>query len=77
MTVSIAALPGNQSRTSTQAISVPNTVDERRPPRGSTVSFSADQASGVVMASQKLLQPSSNARTARRAASGIRTTRLR
>ena len=77
MTALTMLLPGNESRTSTQAISVPltaliaTTISEM-----ANVSFRAATASGRVTAFQKLAQPSSNA-DATTAAIGMRTIRLR
>ena len=69
-------LPGNSSRTSTQAISVPITTLTRATMADtSTVTRSAARATGAVAASQNPLTPSSNEVTVS-AASGSRTMTL-
>src|SRR5512132_4042356 len=69
--------PGNWSRTSTQAISVPNSTLIRTTIRDAiSVSLSDATACGVVTAFQKLSRPFSNDLETT-AASGIRATMLR
>src|SRR5262245_18154659 len=69
-------LPGNWSRTSTQAISVPiTTLMTATTTETSTVMRSESMAAGAVMASQNPDQPSSNEVTVR-AASGSGTMML-
>ena len=77
MTISTTLLPGNESRTSTQAIRVPMTrlmaatrIEIR------IVSLSAEAASGAVIEFQNEDQPSSRDRQMT-AARGMRTMRLR
>ena len=70
-------LPGNSSRTSTHAISVPNTaLMSTTTTDAISVSFSAATACGLLIAFQKLSPPFSND-VSTTAASGISATMLR
>src|SRR5690242_4474172 len=76
MTTSRTALPGNRSRTSTQAMTVPMTTLSRVTSTDcTTVSSTADRVWGLVMVSQKPANPSEKAVVTTRP-SGISTSRL-
>jgi hypothetical protein len=77
ITASTAPLPGNRSRTSTHAITVPATaLTAAQSTAAPSVSFSAATASGLVTSCQKVSSPCDR-ELHTSAASGSRTTMLR